>query len=385
MRILVVTDWYPARVGDPAGSFVRAQALAVSARHEVAVLHLADPVADAGRARLRIEVEQDGPLLTLRLRRGRGLPVTAGNLAALPAALRLLRGSGFVPEVLHAHEVGAGFASAVVSAVTQRPFVVSVHQATFALGEVDRVSGRLARWTFARADAVCPPSVSLRERMQTGGWPGRLRVVPNAIDTARFAPPPMPAVADGSPPRIVAVAALDPVKGVEELIEACGLLARRGAAFRLDLVGDGTLRATLEARVRELELTERVTFHGTLPPDAVAAHMHAASFAVVPSRWETFSVVLSEAMACGLPVVATTVGALPERVDEDSGLLVPPRDPQALADGLATMLARYATYARTAIAARTRTHFSPEAVAAAWDAVYTEAVERRRAARRSGR
>lgn len=379
MRILVVTDWYPAYAGDPAGSFVRAQALAVSARHEVAVLHLAGHTADARPGSLRLTCEQDGPLRALRLRRGRGMPVTAGNLVALPVALRMLRARGFVPELLHAHEVGAAFASAVVGAATRRPVVVSVHQATFALGEVDRVSARLARWTFARADAVCPPSASLRERMEAGGWPGRLHVVPNSIDTACFAPPADAAGPLAEPPRIVAVAGFTPVKGLEELVEAAGLLLQRGAAFRLDLVGDGALRAALTRRAHELGLTEHVTFHGALPPDLVAARMHAAAFAVVPSRWETFSVVLSEAMACGLPVVATAVGALPERVDERSGLLVPPRDAQGLADGIETMLARHRSYDRAAIAARARERFSPQAVGAAWDEVYAAAASRARA------
>jgi glycosyltransferase involved in cell wall biosynthesis len=238
------------------------------------------------------------------------------------------------------------------------------------------VSARLARWAFARADAVCPPSESLRERMEAAGWPGRLRVVPNVVDTERFTPPPGTPTVDG-PPRIVAVAAFEPVKGLEELIEAAGLLAQRGAAFRLDLVGDGLLRAPLERRAVELGLAEHTTFHGTLPSDEVAGLMRVAAFAVVPSRWETFSVALSEAMACGLPVVATAVGALPERVDERTRILVAPRDSQALADGLATMLERHDAFDRAAIAADVRKRFAPPVVAAAWDAVYSEAAAHR--------
>ena len=366
MRVLVATDWYPAGPGDPSGSFVRSQALAVSARHEVAVLHLATP-GPTGPL-LGLDEEQDGPLRTLRLRRRQGIPQTPGNLAAVTGALRRLRRTGFEPDLIHAHETGAAFAA--VAAGRRRPVVVSVHQATFGLGQVDGVTARLARAAFARAAAVCPVSESLRTRMEADGWPGRFDVVPNPIDVDRFTPGSPPT--DGIP-RIVAVASLEPVKGVADLVEALGLLAHRGADFRLDLVGDGPLRTQLARRVEQLGLGERVTLHGTLPPDGVAALMRDATFAVVPSHWETFSVVLGEAMACGLPVVVTAAGALPERVHDGNGLVVPPRDPEALAAGLAAMLERHRSFDRAAIAAEVRQRFSAAAVAERWDAVYEKA------------
>lgn len=372
MRVFVVSDWYPTGPGDPAGCFVRNQALAAATRHEVAVLHLAAP--QRGPARPRLETEQDGPLYTLRLRRRPGPPLTAGNVAAVVGALRRLSARGFVPDLIHAHEVGAGFAAVRAGGARRRPVVVSVHFSGFALGQVRGISARLARGAFARADAVCPVSESLRERMEQGGWPGRFRVVPNVVDIDRFVP--------GAPaagvPRIVVVAALTPVKGVEQLVEAAGLLAERGASFHVDLVGDGELREPLMRRIERLGLNERVELHGTLSSDAVAALMRDAAFAVVPSVWETFSVVLSEAMACGLPVVATAVGALPERVGEHNGILVAPDDPACLAGGIAQMLERYGSYNREAIAGEVRARLSPDAVAAAWDVVYADVVARRR-------
>ncbi len=92
--------------------------------------------------------------------------------------------------------------------------------------------------------------------------------------------------------------------------------------------------------------------HGALPAERVAALMRDASFAVVPSRYETFSVVASEALACGLPVVATAAGALPERIHAGNGLLCPPRDPRALADAIERMLGAHGGFDRAAIAGR---------------------------------
>lgn len=371
MRILVTSDWYPDDAEDPAGSFVRNQALAVAKRHEVAVLHLASPV--GRRARPRLTEEQDGSLPTMRVQRPAGPPLTAGNLAATAGALRRLRARGFEPDLIHAHEVGAAFAAVRAGGLRHRPVVVSVHFSGFALGKVHGISARLARTAFARADVVCPVSHSLRQRMEQAGWPGRFRVVPNVVDVDRFVP--------GDPavgvPRIAVVAALTPVKGIEQLVEAAGVLARDGTSFCIDLVGDGELRNALSRRIRELGLLDRVVLHGRLPPDEVAAIMRRASFAVVPSVWETFSVVLSEAMACGLPVVATAVGALPERVDERNGILVEPGDPACLADGIARMLRHHRSYDRASIAAAVRDQLSPEAVATAWDAIYDAALDGR--------
>jgi glycogen(starch) synthase len=98
--------------------------------------------------------------------------------------------------------------------------------------------------------------------------------------------------------------------------------------------------------------------------------MRRASFAVVPSRFETFSVVASEALACGLPVVATAAGALPERIHAGNGLLCPPRDPGALADAIERMIGAQGGFDRAAIAAEVRAELSPEAIGARWSAIY---------------
>jgi L-malate glycosyltransferase len=375
LRILVLSDWFPESPEDAAGSFVRQQALAIAGRHEVSVLHLRRPVRGAGWPRL--EETRDGPLRILRLHTGRVGAVTAVNLYALASALLRLRRDHAAPDVLHAHEMAGGLVAVIAGRVLRRPVVLSEHFSGFALDQVHGRAARIARLTFAGADVLCPVSESLRASLESGGWDGHLRVVPNVVDTELFSPA-------GSPPGddtalVVAVAALEPVKGVEELIEAVAILNSRRSDFRLVLVGDGSLRTPLAHRAAELELEERLVLRGPLPHRDVAELMHRAAFAVVPSRWETFSVVLGEAMASGLPVVATAVGGMPERVHAGNGLLCPPREPQALAVALDTMLDSYGSYDRKAIAAEVRAAYSPAVLADRWEEVYAEAVARRRA------
>jgi glycosyltransferase involved in cell wall biosynthesis len=123
------------------------------------------------------------------------------------------------------------------------------------------------------------------------------------------------------------------LKGVDTLLRAVQGVARACPDVRLEIAGDGEARPTLEALAHELGLTDRVTFLG--PVRDVPAVLGRAAALVLPSLSEGISLTLLEAMARGLPVVATTVGGNPEVVEHGAtGLLVPPADPDALAAAL---------------------------------------------------
>ncbi len=124
---------------------------------------------------------------------------------------------------------------------------------------------------------------------------------------------------------------------LEALLDAVARVQERTPAIRLLLVGDGDLRGDLEAQARSLGLSETVTFagHRTDVPKALAVF----DVFVLPSLWEGMPNVVLEAMAAGLPVVATAVGGTPEVVvDGVTGFLVPPRDPDALAEAITRLL-----------------------------------------------
>jgi glycosyltransferase involved in cell wall biosynthesis len=374
LRILVLSDWFPEDGYDVAGIFVRAQALAIAARHEVTVLHLRRP--NGNDRRPRLEETVDGPLRVLRLGSGWLGSATATNLWTTGAVFRRLRREGQTPELLHAHEVGAGLAAVLTGRRLGLPVVVSEHSSGFATDDVTGLTARIARFVFAHADVVCPVSESLRATLVSGRWGGRHRVVPNAIDIELFTPP--TSLPTGDPPLVLVVAALEPVKGVIEFVDAVGLLSSRRDDFRVVLVGDGPLGEAIARRVQELGVGDRLMLAGRVSHQELPEVMRAASFAVVPSRWETFSVVVGEAMACGLPVVATAVGALPERIDPSNGLLCPPGNPRALADAMGTMLDCHQSYDRQAIAEGARARYSPGAIAERWEEVYVEAISHRR-------
>ena len=144
------------------------------------------------------------------------------------------------------------------------------------------------------------------------------------------------------------------------------------------MVGDGPERDALDARARELGLDGAVRFHGIQARDEVARRMADSDLFVLPSRVETFGVALVEALAAGLPVVATDVGVAGEVVDERSGVLVRAGDAEALAAGIDRALDGLGGFDSAQAAAAVRERYGPEAVARAWDEVYALIIAGRR-------
>jgi colanic acid/amylovoran biosynthesis glycosyltransferase len=172
---------------------------------------------------------------------------------------------------------------------------------------------------------------------------GKVEVIHCGVDPAAF--PPADPVTDG-PLRIVAVGTLHEVKGQVHLIEACRRLAERGVAFTCRFIGDGPDRERLATLIDTSGLADRVSLLGRMTSDAVAVELGASDVLVaasVPTRGgkrEGIPVVLMEAMATGLPVVASRLSGIPELVtDGMSGLLVAPGDDVALADALTRLAA----------------------------------------------
>ena len=156
---------------------------------------------------------------------------------------------------------------------------------------------------------------------------GRISVLGGAVNPHLFYPTVTP---DRPTTGLVYVGRLVAEKGVWPLLDA---FERQKSAATLKIIGEGPSRADLEASVAERGLQHRVTFTGFIPHERLRGELLAAAALVAPSIWqEPLGLVLFEALACGLPVIASAVGGIPEVVkDGDNGLLVPPGDPVQLA------------------------------------------------------
>jgi len=259
-------------------------------------------------------------------------PAGDGALGTLWAMTRYLRQHR--PAILHTHNPIPHQFGALARIAAGTPVLVHTKHGRNNMfspkGQFyERVAGRLT-------DAVVPVSEDAAQVARTldGVSPDRVQVIRNGIEIVdRPAPPAAEARWNA-----VHVARLDFVKDQATLLRAARLVANREPRFRLDIVGDGEERLALTRLAAELSLEDVVRFHGF--QDEVRPFLERAGVFVLPSLSEGIALTLLEAMAAELPVVATDVGGNREVVTPGvTGLLVPPRDPRALAEAILSIMA----------------------------------------------
>jgi glycosyltransferase involved in cell wall biosynthesis len=316
----------------------------------------------------------------------------------------------FRPDVVHAHTLffHTSLVAAAVARVAGVPLVLTLHLgAVDALPQPYRTLTRAYELAAGRAlltaatRIICVSVDVRRHALALGAAAAKLAVVPNGVDARRFAPnPPAPfparerggacrdtsdgaARGDSPPPSrargaapliLLSTGRLIFNKGQGHLLEAMAALRRRGLAFRLVLVGEGPLEGRLRRQAERLGLGDTVQFAGYRQD--MPALLRAADVFVRPSLSEGMSLAVLEAMAAGLPVVATDVSGTRELLQNGAGgLIVPPGSPPALADALARLAADAGLRRRLGEAARAR------ALAYDWEHVADLTLEELRRAR----
>jgi glycosyltransferase involved in cell wall biosynthesis len=258
---------------------------------------------------------------------------------------------------VHAHfATHPALAALVVHRLTDLPFSFTAHGSDL---HVDRrmLSRKVQAAAFVTTVSRFNQEVILRECGERAG--DRVHVIHCGVDPRCFAP--VSRDAGDAPLRLACVASLERVKGHSYLIEACRLLQERGVAVSCHLAGDGPLRRAIERQIERLGLTEQVLLLGPRTRPDVVRLLAESDIAVLAShptpegRREGIPVALMEAMAAGLPVVATAISGIPELVEDGvTGLLVRSGDAVALADALERLAADRALRQQMGQAGRAR-------------------------------
>jgi glycosyltransferase involved in cell wall biosynthesis len=334
-------------------------------------------LAAPGRGARYAELEAAGvPVHRLPLRPGYGSP--REDLQAARRIGALLRARRF--DLVHSHSAKAGVLARPVAALLRVPAVHSPHCFPFLSMQYSarrralaaRIERALAPLT-RRIVCVCDDERREALTHRIAG-PERLRVVHNGVAACPDAHEP-PAALVGAGPLAATLSVLRDQKRIDVFLEACPAILAAVPDARVAIVGDGPLRAPLEARAAALGLLDdgRLMLLPFEPP--AARSLQAIDVYVLPSDYEAFPVGILEALACGVPQVATAVGGTPEAVDEQTGRLVAPGDPAALAAAVIELLAAPAMRSEMAAASRRRhaERFTVERMVAGTAAVYEEA------------
>jgi teichuronic acid biosynthesis glycosyltransferase TuaC len=205
---------------------------------------------------------------------------------------------------------------------------------------VDPASRWLTRLAMKRATFVVTKSEHLRQRaIQMGISPSKVRTIRNGCNPIIFHLGDRSAAraqlsVDEKTELVLFVGRLDTAKGIEELLEAFASLASRRPNLRLAFVGDGPGGTHLRNKAKLLALEDRITLNGPSSSHDVARWLAAANVLALPSYNEGYPNVIIEALSCGRPVIATNVGGILELVNENSGILISPRDSRALASAI---------------------------------------------------
>ncbi len=330
----------------------------------------------AQRAWARHEVHEGVPMFRLVAMPKRGLDGPVWLLSLL--FFLLLRRNTF--DVYHVHDIGWSLVAArLVGWLYGKPVVAHPHAGSGAT--VRAVNGQwnaaLVRWALRHAEAGIAFSDEMAGQLAALSMAAeRIQRLPNTIDTGRFRPDPTQSRAGAT---VLYVGRLSEEKGVTVLLTAWPLVQQQLPAARLLLVGDGPQRAALETQAASLGIRESVTFVGAVQEGTERYYQQATLF-VLASHREGVPIALLEALACGLPVVASRLPSVEQIVEEGvNGLLVPPGDHVALAETLVQGLARGDRDALgRAGRALVEQHYSLERVLGQYQGLYESLMQQRR-------
>jgi glycosyltransferase involved in cell wall biosynthesis len=247
------------------------------------------------------------------------------------------------PDVINVNIPVPGLGDLTTLAAGHRPVVIYYHFGSMKKG---RLIPDSIIWVYE--SLLLPQSLRRAQHLACGTsyvrdgilrrFRGKTSLVPPGVDTRRF----HPATCRVTVPRVLYVGSLnlsDQHKRFQDLLEACAILRQEVPGLQLSAVGGGDGLRMCREIAAELGIEDLVRFHGRLEGEPLAEAYRDAAVLAVPSLRETFGMVITEGMASGLPVVAVNGGGVPDVVDDDqNGILVPPRDPAALADALRRVL-----------------------------------------------
>lgn len=346
MKVVFLARWYPHKYDPMFGLFVQRHAEAVALYDDVTVVYV-HPDENA-QSKYDIERTHENGVDTIRIYYKK-----QGKISSVwryfQACRKGLKLAG-KPDLIHVHVLTRmGVVAYWQQLLHGTPYVITEHWSRYLPG--NDFSGwlrkRFTRRVVSRAESITTVSRILAQAMQRHGLKNpNYQMVPNVVDVNLFQIVPH----HNEIPKIVHVSCFeDKSKNISGLLESLKILKDKGVPYQAVLIGEGMDLEAMKQRANALGLNDQVRFTGLLQGQALVDELATGDFFVLPSHYETGGIVLLEAMACGLPVIVTQVGALPEIVNESNGILVPAKDAEALAKAMEQCCHTYHQYSSEAL------------------------------------
>lgn len=291
------------------------------------------------------------------------------KLVAKPVVVSLFKkafSNGEKPDIIHGHF--AGKSAYILSKKYGIPYVITEHNSEVNKDFLPQNKVDAIKLQYQHAAKVVAVSNALSTRIykHTGV---ECIVIPNVIDTDLFKKANRKSH-EGF--RMVTTSYLIPLKRTKNILQVLPDIIDKYNDIKLDIIGEGVLKGVLMEYVKSHGLENNVVFHGLLTRDKISKIYEISDCFILPSSTETFGVVYVEAMAAGLPVIATKCGGPEDFVDESNGILVDVDDLEQLKNAIVYMYNHYKDYDIQAIKASVDAKYSPEVVASRIISVYKE-------------
>ena len=341
MKIVFLARWYPHKYDPMFGLFVQRHAEAVALFNDVTAIYV-HPDENA-TSTYEIDRSNENGVDTIRVYYKKTNKFTSA-LRYFKSCCKALKLAG-KPDLIHVHVLTRmGIVAYLQKLFHGTPYIITEHWSRYLPG--NDFSGSLRKMAtkvvVKKAALVTTVTENLAEAMQAHGLRNQRYVtLPNVVNFELFRPLPH----HNDIPKIAHVSCFeDKSKNISGLLESLKMMKDKGIPYQAVLIGEGMDLEAMKMKAHTLGLDDQVRFTGLLQGSALAETMAACDFLVISSHYENMPVVILEALACGLPVVATRVGGIPEIVNDSNGIIVPPDDAQALATAMERCCDTYNNY-----------------------------------------
>lgn len=273
------------------------------------------------------------------------------------------------PDVIHSHFLKCGYATACIFKDKGIPLVLTEHLSSMNKKNLDPDLMKLGEYTYTNFSKVISVSTLLSNNLREKFGVESV-VIPNIVDTESFNI--NHKVLNKDAFKFITVGSLIERKGIDLLIDAFNMAFQENKKVRLYIYGDGPERKTLENMIQQYGLGDQVFIMGLKDRKEIAKQMSNSQCFVLPSKLETFGVVFIEAMAMGLPVIATSCGGPEDFVTDQNGMLIPKNNIDSLVRALKEMYHSAENFDRVLISNITKNKFSATNVASKLTNLYSE-------------